>query len=93
MKEAAVLTIQQVSFIKPDIEERIIEIMRNLFVVESYMIINEASLIDDLGVDSLDIYEMIMTLEREFHIRIPDGDAEKLVTVGSVVKYVERKLR
>ena len=49
----------------------------------------EASFIDDLGADSLDIVELIMALEEEFDIEIPDSDAEKVVTVGDVVDYIK----
>ena len=49
----------------------------------------EASFIDDLGADSLDIVELIMALEEEFDIEIPDSDAEKIVTVGDVVEYLK----
>ena len=49
----------------------------------------EASFIDDLGADSLDIVELIMALEEEFDIEIPDSDAEKVVTVGDVVEYIK----
>jgi len=49
----------------------------------------EASFIDDLGADSLDIVELVMALEEEFDMEIPDTDAEKIVTVGDVVKYIE----
>lgn len=49
----------------------------------------EASFIDDLGADSLDIVELIMALEEEFDIEIPDTDAEKIVTVGDVVDYIK----
>lgn len=49
----------------------------------------EASFIDDLGADSLDIVELIMALEEEFDIEIPDADAEKVVTVGDVVEYIK----
>ena len=49
----------------------------------------EASFIDDLGADSLDIVELVMALEEEFDIEIPDGDAEKVVTVGDVVEYIK----
>jgi len=48
----------------------------------------EASFIDDLGADSLDIVELIMALEEEFDTEIPDADAEKVVTVGDVVDYI-----
>ena len=49
----------------------------------------EASFIDDLGADSLDIVELVMALEEEFDIEIPDTDAEKVVTVGDVVDYIK----
>ena len=49
----------------------------------------EASFIDDLGADSLDIVELVMALEEEFDIEIPDSDAEKVVTVGDVVDYIK----
>ena len=49
----------------------------------------EASFIDDLGADSLDIVELIMALEEEFDMEIPDADAEKIVSVGDVVEYIK----
>lgn len=49
----------------------------------------EASFIDDLGADSLDIVELIMALEEEFDLEIPDTDAEKIVTVSDVVDYIK----
>ena len=52
----------------------------------------EASFIDDLGADSLDLVELIMALEEEFDIEIPDADAEKIVTVGDVVDYIKEHL-
>ena len=51
----------------------------------------EAHIVDDLGADSLDVVEIIMGLEEEFEINIPDGDAEKLPTVGAIVAYVDEK--
>ncbi len=49
----------------------------------------DASFIDDLGADSLDIVELIMSLEEEFDMEIPDSDAEKIVTVNDVVEYIK----
>ncbi len=49
----------------------------------------EASFVDDLGADSLDIVELIMALEEEFDIEIPDEDAEKISTVGDAVNYIK----
>jgi acyl carrier protein len=51
----------------------------------------EASFIDDLGADSLDTVELIMALEEEFNVEIPDEDAEKMTKVGDAIKYVEEK--
>ena len=52
----------------------------------------EASFIDDLGADSLDIVELIMALEEEFDLEIPDADAEKIVTVSDVVDYIKENV-
>ena len=49
----------------------------------------EASFIDDLGADSLDIVELIMALEEEFDLEIPDSEAEKITTVGDAVEYIK----
>ncbi|MCA9404302.1 MAG: acyl carrier protein, partial [Candidatus Omnitrophica bacterium] len=51
----------------------------------------EASFIDDLGADSLDTVELIMALEEEFSVEIPDEDAEKMTTVGDAIKYISEK--
>ena len=52
---------------------------------------DDASFIDDLGADSLDTVELVMALEEEFGIEIPDEDAEKMRTVGEAIKYIEDK--
>ncbi len=52
----------------------------------------QASFIDDLGADSLDIVELVMAIEEEFDIEIPDDDAEKIQTIQDVVSYVKRKI-
>lgn len=49
----------------------------------------ESKFIEDLGADSLDVVELVMALEEKFDIEIPDEDAEKILTVGDVIKYVE----
>lgn len=51
----------------------------------------QASFVDDLGADSLDTVELVMALEEEFGIEIPDEDAEKMTTVGEAIKYIEEK--
>ena len=52
----------------------------------------DASFIDDLGADSLDIVELVMALEEEFDIEIPDADAEKVTTVSDVVEYIKENV-
>lgn len=73
--------------------EEIFEKVKNVIIeqlgVAENNITMEASFIDDLGADSLDIVELIMALEEEFDIEIPDSDAEKVVTVGDVVEYIK----
>lgn len=63
-------------------------IVEQLGVTENTVTL-EASFIDDLGADSLDIVELIMALEEEFDMEIPDADAEKIVTVNDVVEYIK----
>ena len=66
-------------------------IVEQLGVAENSVTL-EASFIDDLGADSLDIVELVMALEEEFNIEIPDADAEKVVTVGDVVDYIKENV-
>ena len=65
--------------------------MEQLGAVDSAVTM-EASFLDDLGADSLDIVELVMALEEEFDIEIPDADAEKVVTVGDVVDYIKENV-
>ncbi|MFH1847649.1 MAG: acyl carrier protein [Candidatus Omnitrophota bacterium] len=59
--------------------------------VKSEEVTEQAKFIDDLGADSLDTVELVMALEEDFGIEIPDEDAEKMVTVGDAIKYIEEK--
>lgn len=74
-------------------QEEIFEKIKGIIVeqlgVADTAVTMEASFIDDLGADSLDIVELIMALEEEFDTEIPDADAEKVVTVGDVVDYIK----
>lgn len=72
-----------------EIFEKVKKIIVEQLGVAETSITMEASFIDDLGADSLDIVELIMALEEEFDIEIPDSDAEKVVTVGDVVDYIK----
>ena len=73
--------------------EEVFEKVNNIIIeqlgVTENAVTMEASFIDDLGADSLDIVELIMALEEEFDIEIPDEDAEKVVTVTDVVEYIK----
>ena len=69
--------------------EKISEIITEKLGVESEKITEEAKFVDDLGADSLDTVELIMQLEEEFDLEIPDEEAEKLTTVGSVIQYID----
>ncbi len=72
-----------------EIFEKVKKIIVEQLGVAETSITMEASFIDDLGADSLDIVELIMALEEEFDMEIPDNDAEKVVTVGDVVDYIK----
>ena len=69
--------------------DKVKDVILDKLGVEESQISMEASFIDDLGADSLDTVELIMELEEEFGIEIPDEDAEKITTVGAAVNYVE----
>jgi len=70
-------------------EARVKEIIVDELGVEADKVTLEASFVDDLGADSLDTVELVMALEEEFGIDIPDEDAEKMRTVGDAVAYIE----
>ena len=69
--------------------EKIKKIIVEQLGVEEDEITMESSFIDDLGADSLDIVELIMALEEEFDLEIPDSEAEKISTVGDIVDYIK----
>ena len=71
------------------IEERVRDLIVEQLGVNAEQVTPEASFIDDLGADSLDTVELVMAFEEEFGIDIPDEDAEKMVSVGDAIKYLE----
>ena len=71
------------------IDQRVKEIIVEQLGVKADQVTPEAKFIEDLGADSLDTVELVMALEEEFGIEVPDEQAEKLQTVGDVIKYVE----
>lgn len=74
---------------KENVFEKVKAIIVDQLGVEEEEVTLESSFIEDLGADSLDIVELIMALEEEFEIEVPDEDAEKLTTVGSAVEYIK----
>ena len=69
--------------------ERVKNVIVDQLSVDADEVTSEASFVDDLGADSLDVVELIMGLETEFDIEIPDEDAEKISTVGDAVEYIK----
>lgn len=74
------------------IEQRLKELIVQQLGVDENAVVPEAKFIDDLGADSLDLVELIMALEDEYGIEIPDEDAEKIVTVGDAINYLKERL-
>ena len=74
-----------------DISERVIGIVMEHLGVEKEKITENSSFIDDLGADSLDTVELVMAFEEEFGSEISDTEAEKILTVGDAVKFIEGK--
>ena len=75
-----------------DVVDRVKELVVEQLGVDAEEVTEEASFIDDLGADSLDIVELVMAFEEEFDLEIPDEDAEKIKTVGDAVEYIKGKL-
>ena len=73
------------------LEELVSEIIVEQLGVSKEEIVPEASFIDDLGADSLDIVELVMAIEEEFGLEIPDEDAERMQTIQDAITYVEER--
>ena len=74
-----------------DISNKVKKIVADHLGVEEEKVTEESSFIDDLGADSLDTVELVMAFEEEFGSEISDSDAEKILTVGDAVKFIENK--
>ncbi len=74
------------------VEEKVKKIICDQLDVNEEDVVPEASFVDDLGADSLDQVELIMAMEEEFGISIPDEDAEKIVTVQDAISYIENAI-
>ena len=73
------------------VDERVKKIIAEQLGVEEDEVTSEASFVEDLGADYLDTVELVMALEEEFGIEIPDEDAEKILTVGKALDYIKEK--
>jgi len=74
------------------VEERVKKIISEILGLDESEIKREARFVEDLGVESLDVVEMIAAMEEEFNIEIPEEEAEKNVTVGEAIDYIKKKL-
>lgn len=74
---------------KQTIEDRVRTIIIEQLDVNADEVVPEAAFIDDLGADSLDLVELVMHMEEEFNVEIPDDDAENIRTVGDAIVYVQ----
>jgi acyl carrier protein len=70
------------------IEKKVKDIIVEQLGVDASQVTSEAKFVDDLGADSLDTMELVMALEEEFSLEIPDEDAEKMASVGDAIKYI-----
>jgi len=75
------------------LEQRVTDLIVEQLGVSRDEVVPRASFIDDLGADSLDIVELLMCLEEEFDIEIPDDDAEKIQTIGDAISYLKEHLK
>ncbi len=73
------------------VADKVKSIIAEQLGVKKEEVTDGAKFIDDLGADSLDTVELVMALEEEFGIEVPDEDAEKMTTVGDAIKYIETK--
>ena len=76
---------------KKDISSTVKKMVVDHLGVDETKVTNEANFIDDLGADSLDTVELVMAFEEEFGSEISDSDAEKILTVGDAIKFIESK--
>ena len=75
-----------------NLEDRVTDIIVEHLNCSRDEVVPEASFVDDLGADSLDIVELVMGMEEEFDVEIPDEDAEKIQTLGDAIAYLKEKL-
>ncbi|MEI8068036.1 MAG: acyl carrier protein [Candidatus Shapirobacteria bacterium] len=77
---------------KERIFEKVAKIIKDQLSISGEEIKEESNLIEDLAADSLDVVEIIMAIEEDFDIEIPDKDAEEIKTIGQIIEYIEKKV-
>jgi acyl carrier protein len=75
------------------VESQVIKIVSEQLGIEAGKITKESAFVEDLGADSLDTVELVMALEEEFDLEIPDETAEKIKTVGDAIKHIEAQVK
>jgi acyl carrier protein len=90
-RRSGVILGKEVVIAMATVDERVKKIIAEQLGVEEDEVTPEASFVEDLGADSLDTVELVMALEEEFSIEIPDEDAEKILTVGKALDYIKEK--
>jgi acyl carrier protein len=75
-----------------DVAQKVKQIIVEQLGVDESQVVDDASFVDDLGADSLDIVELVMAFEEAFEIEIPDEDAEKIATVKDAIDYIQSRL-
>ena len=78
---------------KEEMKEKVIGIITKQLAIPYEQVTENASFVDDLGADSLDMVEMIMNFEEEFNIEVTDEDAEKIKTVGNLFNYIDDQFK
>ncbi len=74
------------------LEARVTDLIVEQLGISKEEVVSQASFVDDLGADSLDIVELVMSMEESFDIEIPDEDAEKIQTIGDAISYLKERL-
>jgi len=89
LKERPHISLEENAMTAADMKKRIVEIIANQLGIDPADVTPQANVVDDLGADSLDVVELIMALEEEFNLEIPDEEAEKIKNVQDIFTYME----
>jgi acyl carrier protein len=93
VEERSPISLEEHEMTAVDMKKRIVEIIATQLGIDQADITPQANVVDDLGADSLDVVELIMALEEEFNLEIPDEEAEKIKNVQDIFTYMESALK